>query len=193
MAHTTLIVPGFHGSEAEHWQTWMESLLPDARRVTGIDWESPVLSRWVEAVGNEITRSVEPVWLVAHSFGCLATVTAASHLSSRVAGVMLVAPADPDRFSSFGTRDPSDPAESLASRLPSRPLEFPGLVVASTNDPWMPMAKLLPWTTRWGMPVINIGNAGHINVASGFGPWPQGLDLLRTLQQQSATGVRQAG
>lgn len=193
MAHTTLIVPGFHGSGAEHWQTWMESQRPDYRRVGGIDWESPVLSRWAKAVENEIARSTGPVWLVAHSFGCLATVTAASRLASRVAGVMLVAPADPDRFSPFGTRDPSDRTEGLATRLPSRPLQFPSLVVASTNDPWMPIAKLLPWTTRWGSPVITIGKAGHINVESGFGPWPQGLDLLRTLQQHSTGAVRQAG
>jgi predicted alpha/beta hydrolase family esterase len=180
---TTLIIPGYHGSEAEHWQTWMESELPDARRVTGIDWESPVLGRWAETVSAAITRSTGPVWLVAHSFGCLATVTAANALASKVAGAMLVAPADPDRFSPFGIRAPSAPTESLASRLPARPLSFPSLVVASDNDPWMTTSKLTPWITRWESQIIHIGRAGHINVESGFGPWPQGLDLLRSLKQ----------
>jgi predicted alpha/beta hydrolase family esterase len=28
---------------------------------------------------------------------------------------------------------------------------------------------------------ISIGDAGHINTAAGYGPWPQGLELLRQL------------
>lgn len=36
---------------------------------------------------------------------------------------------------------------------------------------------------RWGSRLVHIGRAGHINAESGFGPWPQGLELLRTLQQ----------
>jgi hypothetical protein len=39
------------------------------------------------------------------------------------------------------------------------------------------------WADRWGSRLVHIGRAGHINAESGFGPWPQGLELLRTLQQ----------
>ncbi|MBP7628661.1 MAG: alpha/beta hydrolase, partial [Zoogloea sp.] len=28
MQHTTLIVPGFHGSGPTHWQSWFEARLP---------------------------------------------------------------------------------------------------------------------------------------------------------------------
>ena len=42
MSYRVLIVPGFHGSGEAHWQTWLEQELPNADRVRGIDWESPV-------------------------------------------------------------------------------------------------------------------------------------------------------
>ena len=38
------------------------------------------------------------VWLVAHSYGCLASVVAAADRPERVAGLLLVAPPEPDRF-----------------------------------------------------------------------------------------------
>ena len=61
MQHTTLIVPGFHGSGPTHWQSWFEARLPDARRVIGIDWEAPVLARWAGAVRDAIDRAPGPV------------------------------------------------------------------------------------------------------------------------------------
>ena len=41
---TVLIVPGYHGSGPDHWQSWLETQVPEARRVSGIDWEQPVLA-----------------------------------------------------------------------------------------------------------------------------------------------------
>jgi predicted alpha/beta hydrolase family esterase len=35
----------------------------------------------------------------------------------------------------------------------------------------------------WGSEFMMIGEAGHINSASGFGDWPEGLALLNTLRK----------
>ena len=98
MRCTVLIVPGFHGSGPDHWQSWLERQLPESRRVSGIDWEAPVLARWAAEVRREIDAAASAVWLVAHSFGCLASVVAAADRPEKVAGALLVAPADPARF-----------------------------------------------------------------------------------------------
>ncbi|AGA89754.1 putative esterase of the alpha/beta hydrolase fold protein [Thioflavicoccus mobilis 8321] len=193
MTGTTLIVPGFHGSGPGHWQTWLEAELRNSRRVAGIGWDEPVLADWAVAVECEIQRAAEPVWLVAHSFGCLATIAAVARLadraSARVAGALLVAPADPDRFSSAGLRpEGSADCESIAVHLPQRPLGLPGLVIASRNDPWMPFWKTALWARRWRCGLADMGAAGHINVASGFGPWPHGLTLLHRLQREGSSG-----
>jgi len=184
MQHTTLIVPGFHGSGPAHWQTWFEAQVPDARRVSGIDWEQPVLARWAQAVRDGIDQSPGPVWLVAHSFGCLASVLAAASRPERVAGLLLVAPADPERFTPRGLRDASTVPElpSLARWIPRKPLDAPSLVVASTNDPWVRLSSAAYWAQCWGSQLENIGAAGHINVDSGHGPWPHGLALFKALQ-----------
>lgn len=183
MQQTTLIVPGYHGSGPLHWQTWMERQLPAARRVRGIDWEAPVLARWASAVRDEIDAAPHAVWLVAHSFGCLASMVAAVDRPHKVAGVLLVAPADPERFAALGLRELASPgAASIAGWIPQMPLECPAMVVVSSDDPWVGLDTASVWAERWGARLIRLDQAGHINVDSGFGPWPLGLQLLRTLQ-----------
>ena len=166
---TVLIVPGLRNSGPSHWQTWLQGLLPDVRRVEQDDWEKTCLSDWAARVREAIDAAAEPVWIVAHSFGCLASVTAGFTRPERIRGALLVAPADPERF--------GEPAVLLEERL-----AFPSLVVASSNDPWVRAPVAERWAQRWGSRYMNIGPAGHINVDSGHGPWPEGLALLRQLQ-----------
>lgn len=185
MRHTTLIVPGFRGSGAAHWQTWFEQQLPDARRVSGIDWDVPCLDDWVEQVVREIDAAPSPIWLVAHSFGCLATVVAAAQREDKVAGVFLVAPADPWRFVKSGLRElkPSnEQLDTIDHDLPQSRLGFNSMVVASSNDPWVKITVAGYWAQRWGSHFISVGDAGHINIDAGFGPWPDGLALFQSMQ-----------
>lgn len=121
MRHTVLIVPGFHGSGPGHWQTWLEGELPDARRVGGIDWDTPLLARWAGEVRREIDEAAGAVWLVAHSFGCLASVVAAADRPHKVAGLLLVAPADPERFELLGVREDPDARRGSGISCRNRP------------------------------------------------------------------------
>jgi pimeloyl-ACP methyl ester carboxylesterase len=107
---------------------------------------------------------------VAHSFGALAAVQAASDHAQKVAGALLVAPADPESF-------------GVAEFLPTKALGFPVIVIASTNDPWMAFDTAARWVKLWKADLVNLGDAGHINSESGFGPWPEGLALLERLRR----------
>ena len=167
-----LIVPGLRNSGPTHWQSWFESVLPDTRRVEQADWERTCLSNWAARVREEIDAVGEPLWVVAHSFGCLAAVTAGLVRGERIRGALLVAPADPARF--------GEPAVLLEEKLP-----FPSLVVASENDPWVGARVAEHWASQWGSSFVNIGAAGHINVDSGHGPWPEGLRLFEQLRSGS--------
>ncbi|HMN78387.1 MAG TPA: alpha/beta hydrolase, partial [Burkholderiaceae bacterium] len=73
---------------------------------------------------------------------------------------VLVGPADPERFGD-------------ADRLPRRPLELPCVMMASDTDPWLPAAAARSWAHRWGARFVNLGDAGHVDAATGFGPLPQ--------------------
>src|SRR5262245_43685168 len=95
---TTLIVPGLDGSEPTHWQSWLERQVPNSRRVVQSDWSDPDLPRWSARLRSELSRTPGRVFVVAHSFGCLAAALTAFDCRELVAGAMLVAPADPERF-----------------------------------------------------------------------------------------------
>lgn len=164
-----LIVPGLRNSGPTHWQSWLEAVLPDTRRVEQADWERPCLGDWAARVREEIDAVGEPLWVVAHSFGCLAAVTAGQVRGERIRGALLVAPADPARF--------GKPADLPAAKLP-----FLSLVVASENDPWVSARVAEYWAGQWGSDFVSVGAAGHINVDSGHGPWPEGLRLLQQLR-----------
>ena len=156
-----VIVPGLHGSGAEHWQSWLQGQVDDAVRVEQDDWDAPDLERWSTCVAATLAGLGRgPHVVVAHSFGCLATVRAAARDPALdVAQVLLVAPAEPNRF-------------DAASVLPQSRLAVRSCVVASDNDPWMSATQAHAWALRWGSGWINLGNAGHVNVDSGYGPFP---------------------
>lgn len=173
MTSDILIVPGYHGSGEAHWQTWLERELPSARRVSGIDWGQPVLHNWARSIMHDLDSIARPTIIVAHSFGCLATALAVSQRPLQVAGVILVAPADPDRFTLLGARRHQlvrNPG--IAAQLPDRSLNTLGLVIGSRNDPWMKLQHAYAWACRWKLAFHDAGFAGHINVDAGYGPWP---------------------
>jgi predicted alpha/beta hydrolase family esterase len=62
-------------------------------------------------------------------------------------------------------------------------LPFPSITVASTNDFYVTRERAKEFAAAWGSKFISIGDAGHINVAAGFGAWPEGLTYLRELDE----------
>lgn len=169
---SVLVVPGLNGSGPDHWQTWIEPLV-GARRVEQADWAQPDIELWSTRVVVAVESSPGRVWLIAHSFGCLASVVAAQRVGERIAGALLVAPASPDKF-------------GVTARIPSAALPFAAVVAASRNDPWMRFLSAATWAERWGAQLVDLGDAGHVNVDSGHGPWPDGLALFNRLQQSAA-------
>jgi uncharacterized protein len=178
-AATLVTVPGLHGSEGAHWQTWLERQLPGARRVEQRDWDAPHLATWSEAVRATLAEIDGPVVLAAHSFGCLATAhaLAASDSASwarhdaQVKGILFVAPASPAKF-------------RFAGAFEARRLATPSLVVASETDPWMPLDEARTLAQRLNSAFVNLGDAGHINTAAGYGPWPLARHFVETLARR---------
>lgn len=173
-AYRVLIVPGLHGSGEEHWQSRWERLHPAFERVEQDDWSVPDLPHWTWRLEQHLARSDRPTLIVAHSFGCLTTVHATRHDRFNVAGALLVAPADPDKF-------------GVAETLRDARLSYPAVVVGSTNDPWMQAARASWWADVWNSGFINAGALGHINAESGLGDWPQGWQQFEQLVNMTDT------
>ena len=127
-----LIVPGLHNSGPHHWQSLWHQQYPHWQRVTGQTWERANLQSWSHRIARVLQHNHEPVHIVAHSFGTLASIAAAARHPERVASLFLVAPADPAHF-------------AIADRQLPLPPDVPGLVVASRNDPWMSLERADYW------------------------------------------------
>lgn len=164
-----LVIPGLHDSGPGHWQTWLQRQYAGAVRVVQRDWADPQLDHWADRIDQTLARHApQTEWIaVAHSFGCLAL---AHHLARRtkagaqaheggIRAALLAAPADPLKF-------------GVADRLPTTGLGLPTTLIGSENDPWMPLDRARQWAHHWGARFVNLGEAGHINTESGYGPWP---------------------
>jgi predicted alpha/beta hydrolase family esterase len=184
-----LIVPGYHGSGPGHWQSWLQQQVPNSTRITGIDWEQPVLAQWAGRIREALAQAQQPLWVIAHSFGSLAAVVAAADRPEHIAQLILVAPADPDRFDCMGLKPERALGVerfSLGKALPLRPLQVNGLVIGSRNDPWLSYDKAAALAKGWQLDFHDGGEAGHINADSGHGAWPALLTLLRKRSQKNS-------
>lgn len=172
----TPILPGLNGSGEGHWQWhWLQDT-PNARRVDQESWICPDLASWRERLEETLSHG-QDVWLVAHSLGCiLAANLADSPLVARVKGALLVAPCD------LAVVEELHPCIVNFGTMPEKHLPFPSLVVGSLDDPYMDFGTTQRLAHAWGSELVNLGHAGHINIRSGYGRWPQGYELLQRLQ-----------
>jgi predicted alpha/beta hydrolase family esterase len=173
-----LMVPGWNGSGPDHWQSRWERNLKTARRVEQDDWERPDKDRWVGNIIRAVATSSRPAVLVAHSLGAHAVAHAAEKLpQGAVSGAFLVAPPDLDKPEMFPAElGQSWPEYGFGFRpSPMRRLSFPSLLLASTDDPFCGVERARELAAAWGSGMIEIGPAGHVNAASGHGPWPDGV------------------
>lgn len=178
MTRPVLIIPGLHGSHAGHWQHWWGQDHDDAHIVQQADWSNPLESEWVEVVERAILNRPDSL-IVAHSLGAiLVAKLAKSGVAHHIAGALLVAPADITRTSLRHRRTYEFGA------MPQDRLPFPMLVVASRDDPYMPLANLLTLAGFWGSRVHDMGAVGHINIESGFGRWTEGYNLAASIIPQ---------
>ncbi|MDQ7980176.1 alpha/beta hydrolase [Paraburkholderia sp. SARCC-3016] len=171
-------VPGLHGSEGAHWQTWLERQFARSMRVEQADWDAPNLEQWAQSVNDLLACQRGPFILAAHSFGCLAAAHALQQRAQRarsadVVGVLFVAPASPRKFEFAGAFE--------ATRI-----AVPSILIGSETDPWMPLAEARELSQRFGSAFVNLGRAGHINAAAGFGPWPRAKYFVDTLAHCAA-------
>jgi uncharacterized protein len=182
---TALILPGLSSSGPEHWQTLWEQRDPGCRRVEQAEWETPRCADWVSTLDDAVASSEEAVVLVAHSSACALVAHWARDASSenlaKVRGALLVAPSDPE-----APRFPEGPTGFAP--MPLQRLPFPSIVVASRNDQYLTMERAREYAAAWGSELVDVGDAGHVNAASGLGSWPTGYGLLQRLRVASSIG-----
>ncbi|MBL0372495.1 alpha/beta hydrolase [Rhizobium sp. KVB221] len=181
---TKLIVPGLNGSGEGHWQDYWLQDDPDAILVEQSDWTKPDIAEWTARVEDAVVRHPGCI-LVAHSIGAIVVAGLATRPARHlVKGALLVAPCDPLRVNGL------HPDVVELRDLPLDRLPFPSLLVASRNDPYMTFENAVLYAEQLGSDLIDLGSAGHINIASGYGRWKRGYRLAARLDRHEYVKVR---
>jgi hypothetical protein len=174
-----VILPGLGNSGPEHWQRRWGARFPNVQFVEQDEWDRPALEPWIAAIERKVQLATRPVVLVAHSLAVSAAVHTAQRLTdTKVRGAFLVSAPDLEL-------NPNVPVETRPFRgVPRDPLRFPSMLISSTSDPFCSPERAAEFATCWGSDFHLAGDAGHINTASGHGPWPEGLMMFTRLMQR---------
>ncbi|MGY3901590.1 RBBP9/YdeN family alpha/beta hydrolase [Aeromonas lusitana] len=181
---TVLIVPGLRDHMEDHWQTRLAAGLDKVVTVPPLTSDRLSCQARVEAIAQALATIEGPVILVAHSAGVLMVAHWVAQYADKghtIAGVLLVTP--PDLDVSWPAPYPSQAAMMAGGwqPLPRARLPFPSLMVMSQNDPLASPAAVRALAGEWGSELVDAGAVGHLNPASGFGPWPLAWTLLARL------------
>ncbi|MFY1634175.1 RBBP9/YdeN family alpha/beta hydrolase [Solwaraspora sp. WMMB335] len=175
-----LLVPGRGAPRPEHWLSRWARANPDYRWASEPTGPPFVLADRVVALHAAVTTSGEATVLIAHSAGCITVAAWAARYGNAgtVHAALLIAPPylDPRR-----RPGPDDPGDLRHDMIPRRPLPFRTVLVASRTDPYTSYEQFEQYAADWGSQLYDAGDAGHLETASGYGPWPAGERLVASL------------
>ncbi len=165
-----LIVPRFGGADEGDWPSRWGAKLSTARVVVPSEVGAARRDAWTNAIVDAVRVARRPVLFVGHGLGAAAIASAAFALGGAdIRGAFLVSPTDRAGL------------ERLAGQgwsLPSAPLPWPTVVVASRNDSDGAYDAVAALAAEWAAELIDAGHAGGLDADSGHGPWPEGLMRL---------------
>jgi predicted alpha/beta hydrolase family esterase len=175
-ASTILVLPGLGNSGEAHWQTIWQNRF-GFKRVEQKDWEKPVCNEWIAAINAAVMQyNLQNIILVAHSLANTTVAAWAKRYKRVIKGALLVAPSDTEA-------DTYPPGTTGFKPMALDKLPFRSLVVASSDDYYVTIERARYFADCWGSAFTNIGSAGHINVAAGFGAWENGWQYLKMLDE----------
>jgi len=176
MKYTLLIVPGLGDSGEGHWQNnWLEHF-PNAKKVIQKNWDKPILEDWLNNLNESINSIENPIIIIAHSLAVsLVMHWTQNNDTSKIAGALLVAPAD--------VESPAHTPEEIwnFAPIPLSKLDYPSIVITSSNDPYISVERAQFLAEQWGSLFYNLGPKGHLNSESNLGLWEEGQEILQAL------------
>src|SRR5574337_440929 len=172
---TLLIVPGLRDAVAQHWQTLLEARLRAAGRpvvsVPPLGRENLDCAGKVEAIERCAQAVAGPIVIVAHSGGCVMPVHWA----------LLATPPDFDQPMPEGYPTIAQLRAGGWFPVPRARLPFASVVAASRNDPLGRFDRVAELARDWGSELVDLGEVGHLNPASGYGEWPRAEEFIAAL------------
>lgn len=180
-----LIVPGLRDHVDEHWQTWLaDELVSQGHlvcQVAPMGRDDLDCAKRVAAIEQAAQAISGPLIIVAHSGGCIMLAHWARQTRRAVHGALLATP--PDFESAMPQGYPTLEALKAGGWLPvpRERLPFRSVVAASRNDPLARLEHVAWLAQDWGSELLDLGEVGHLNPASGYGKWPPAEVIVKGL------------
>lgn len=163
-----LILHGWHGSDAPHWQSWLAQELAVENCIVAFpqlsDKMAPKKEVWMHEV-QQLLDELHPDVVVCHSLANVLWFHLCHQSNHRVKKLLLCAP----------PRDLSDCPEVetfFPVSLPSDLHADEVLMLITNNDPYLSLEEGVALSDMLGVDMEIIHNGGHLNVDSGYGEWP---------------------
>ena len=184
MSKRVLILHGLGGSDYPHWQSQLAVDLIKENYVVSFpqmpNRDNPNLQQWKDYLKKEISH-FNPQIVVCHSLANVLWFHICDELDISLDKLMLVAPVSINRsIEEAKTFYPYPIPKDLKSK------EI--IMAASTNDPYMSIEEAISLQSKLNVGMKIMENAGHINVASGFGRLECALDWIKRVDECELQG-----
>jgi len=160
-----LLVPGRGVPRPEHWLNRWAADHPEYVWAPFPPGPPYLVEERVADLHDAISAAHGPVILIAHSAGCR-TVGASRHRWPVLGALLVAPPAHAPQWTEPRRGDGTNWS------VLHRPLPFRSIVVASRTDPYSTFAQSQAVAADWGAELVDAGDAGHLDTASAYGPWP---------------------
>lgn len=176
MNDKVLILHGWGGSDAPHWQAELAANIAKNYGTVSFplldNCHFPSKNRWVKQV-KEIVDTFKPDTVVCHSLAnTLWFWLCEEEDMSTVERLFMVSP--PSLTTQENTIKTFFPCP-MPSQLYAKEVQM----IVSDNDPWVKLDEAKKLATHYGATFRILQNAGHINADSGYGKWELIEKLVR--------------
>jgi len=171
-----LIIHGWQASGPGHWQTWLANRLRAANETVCYPLlptpDAPVLDHWMKALHHCVSHMTGEKIVLCHSLGGILWLHYATRPSAKpVDRLLLVAPPCPPAVAKIPEFQGFAPVPIDAQALARSANRC--LMVCSSGDDYCEASAAVAFANQLGIESeILPSEAGHVNTASGFGPWP---------------------
>ena len=167
MSDRVLILHGWGGSDAPHWQAELAGQIAMEYGTVSFPLldnpHFPSKNRWLRQV-RAILSSFKPTTVVCHSLGCTLWMWLALEEIDTIERLYLVSP--PSLTSELDTIKSFFPID-----IPTDFKAKQSHIVVSDNDPYITLDEARDIAEQTASSIEIVHNAGHINADSGHGKW----------------------
>jgi predicted alpha/beta hydrolase family esterase len=167
MLDKTLILHGWGGSDAPHWQAELAAEIAKNYGTVSFplldNCHFPSKNRWVKQV-KQILEEFKPDTVVCHSLANTLWFWLCQEDIATVKRLFMVSP--PSLYTNETTIKTFFPCE-IPENIHAEEVHM----IVSDTDPWVKLEEAKELSSYYDIPLTIIEDAGHINADSGYGKW----------------------